>query len=553
MTGLDTSPRELFPEDLWREVGFPDTGAALAQVPDAVSRIERFHGARRDPALLQAFVEQLPAGRILVHGTGTHSDILLPLIRARRGLEAIGFVDRRAETLGEVAGLPVLSPAEAARSPADYILLSHTSYEMEMGESLLDAGVAPARIVPIYAHSRYRALADQRAGGDLERLWSKLGGRPIDTVVVTCSPTVVVGDHDLAAVADPARTLQIYVGREDGTALESPFETVSVAESLDLLKALLLRLRPVNVYVRSILYKNFLGMLIRHWLPQAVIAQEFYDYAACWPDADLTALFGLSATSIRLLRLSEFYSSQSMDLVLSKRGGAGWGRVQARCAAPYRLHYPVVREMRGGEPPAGMDDGGGRGADFVYAGFLPAPSFLRHYTSAYNFLPILTALCAAGGWTADIYNSAHVAGAGDAVYADYLRDYADGPVRYRRRLPYETLLETIGRSGYGWLADHHSGFYVDRHVGICNRWTGYLSAGLPVVLDAGWTLMADLVRRFDAGLVPESLDTATLLPLLQAADHQRLAQGARRLRSHLLAHNAATQGILAETFARGRA
>lgn len=548
MTGLDTSPRERFPEDLWREIGFPDTGAALAQVPDAVSRIERFHGARRDPALLQAFVEELPAGRILVHGTGTHSDILLPLIRARRGLEVIGFIDRRAESLGEVAGLPVLSPAEAAHSPADYILLSHTSYEMEMGESLQAAGIPPARIVPIYAHSRYRALASERIDGDLERLLAKLGGRPIDTVIVTCNPTVVVDDHDLAAVTDPARTLQIYAGREDGTVLQSPFETVSIAESLDLLKALLLRLRPANVYVRSILYKNFLGMLIRHWLPQAVIVHELYDYAACWPDADLTALFGLSATSIRLLRLSEFYSSQAMDLVLSKRGGAGWDQVQTRCAAPYRLHYPAVRDIgneefaaKGGEP------------DFVYAGFLPAPSFLRHYTSAYNFLPILTALCAAGGWTADIYNSAHVAGAGDTVYADYLRDYADGPVRYRRRLHYETLLETIGGSGYGWLADHHSGFYVDRHVGICNRWTGYLSAGLPVVLDSGWTLMADLVRRFDAGLVPESLDTATLLPLLQAADHQRLAQGARRLRNHLLAHNAATQGILAESFTRGHA
>ncbi len=550
MTGLDTSPRERFPEDLWREVGFPDTEAALAQVPDAVSRIERFHGARRDPALLQAFVEELPAGRILIHGTGTHSDILLPLIRARRGLEVIGFIDRRAESLGEVAGLPVLSPAEAARSSADYILLSHTSYEMEMGESLLDAGVAPARIFPIYAHSRYRDLANQRADGDLERLLSKLGGRPIDTVVVTCSPTVVVGDDDLAAVTDPARTLQIYAGREDGTVLESPFETVSVAESLDLLKALLQRLRPANVYVRSILYKNFLGMLIRHWLPRAVIVHEFYDYAACWPDADLTALFGLSPTSIRLLRLAEFHSSQSMDLVLSKRGGAGWDRVQTRCAAPYRLHYPAVRDAGSGAV-GGEGDGGG--PDFVYAGFLPAPSFLRHYTSAYNFLPILTALCAAGGWTADIYNSAHVAGTGDAVYADYLRNYADGPVRYRRRLPYETLLETIGRGGYGWLADHHDGFYVDRHVGICNRWTGYLSAGLPVVLDSGWTLMADLVRRFDAGLVPESLDTATLLPLLQAADHRQLAQGARRLRSHLLAHNAATQGILADSFARGRA
>lgn len=547
MTALDTSPRERFPEDLWREVGFSDTGAVLAQVRDAVFRIERFHGARRDPALLQAFVQELPAGRILVHGTGTHSDILLPLIRARRGLEVIGFVDRRAESLGDVAGLPVLSPTQAAFSSADYILLSHTSYEMEMGESLLAAGVAPARIVPIYAHPRYRAIATHRADDDLERLISDLDGRPIDTVVVTCSPTVVVDDHDLAAVADPARTLQIYAGREDGTALESPFETVSISESLDLLKALLLRLQPARIYVRSILYKNFLGMLIRHWLPQTVIVHELYDYAACWPDADLTALFGLSATSIRLLRLAEFHSGQSMDLVLSKRGGAGWEQVQTRCSAPYRLHYPAVRDG------AVRDGDNGGGPDFVYAGFLPAPSFLRHYTSAYNFLPILTALCAAGGWTADIYNSAHVAGAGDGVYADYLRDYADGPVRYRRRLPYETLLDMIGHGGYGWLADHHSGFYVDRHVGICNRWTGYLSAGLPVVLDSGWTLMADLVRSFDAGLVPESLDTGTLLPLLQAADRQRLAQGARRLRSHLLAHNAATQDILAETFARGRA
>jgi len=541
---LDTRPRSSFPEDLWSELGFPDTRTAMAEMDREAERLERVHGAQRDFGLVKRFVDELPSGRILIHGAGTHSRVLLDLLRCRPGIRVEGVVDRMAGTVDSFEGLPVVSPVEAARASVDYILLSHTSAESEMAEALGRAGMESARVVPIYAHPAYRRLAWNARGKTLDGL----SRRSIDTVIVTCAPNVIVADADLARVADPTRTLQLYFGRDGAAVPGDTFETISIGESLDLLRGALELLRPNAVIVRSILYKNFLGALVRRWMPNAVVIHELYDYAVCWPDADLASLFGLSPSTIRMLRLSEFCGGQDIDLRISKRAGPDWDKISRRCAAPYRLHYPLVRE-----PPP--ETAGGPGADFVYAGFLPAPSFLRHYRSAYNFMPIMEAVCERGGLRGDVYNAAHFAGAGDTLYAEYLRDFGgDGPVRYHRRLPYDMLLAEMGRCGWGWLADRHDGFFIDRRVGICNRWTGYLSAGLPVVLDAGWTLMADLQRRFDAGIVADSLDPSDLAERVRTADRARLAAGAGRLRRHLLEHNADTLDLLADVIERrGRA
>ena len=79
----------------------------------------------------------------------------------------------------------------------------------------------------------------------------------------------------------------------------------------------------------------------------------------------------------------------------------------------------------------------------------------------------------------------------------------------------------------------------DRRSAVCNRWTGYVSAGLPVLLDSSWGFMGDLVREYGAGIIFDSPQATVMIETLRTTDHAALAAGAARLRSRLLTENAA--------------
>lgn len=531
---------DAFPENLWQQAGLPSSEGVMARAWELLERIEAYHGMPRDAGLLQAFCAgALPDGRVLVYGAGTHTTLLLDLLRARPGIRIVGILDRLADSLGSFAGYPVLLPAEAGNAAYDYIIAAHTSYEMEMRETLRALGVPESRIVPVYAHPAYHLLA----AGLVQDLASQ-GGDCLDGLIVTCSKTVVVPDETLASLL-PQRTLMAFVGRVDGFYESNVFPTIDLRESLAALRQLIDRTRPKIVYVRSIIYKNFLAMAIKLWFPHITVIHELYDYCTVWPDGDLQSLFGLDQSTIALLRTAEFFGGHAMDLNISKRGGPYWDRVLSHCSAPYQLFFPQV------ESPRTAAVAQGETATLLYAGFLPSPTFLRHFHNGYAFMPLIQEICRQGGMTAEIFNSAHVEAEGDRIFADYLRDYPDFPVRYSRRLPYGELLERVGNYRFGWLCDPPHDFLADRYVGVCNRWTGYISGGLPVLLDASWRFMGDFVRRFDAGLVIDDLKPETILHAIQQADMVRLRHGVAALRNHLLDHNGRAAAELARVVETG--
>ncbi|PWC97416.1 hypothetical protein TSO5_05260 [Azospirillum sp. TSO5] len=524
--------------DAWTAAGLPSTEAVMAGAGELAGQFLRWHGAPRIPELLGLFCRELPAGRVLLYGAGTLTQALLGHLPD--GIRVAGIIDRRAGDIATFCGFPVLSAAEALDRQHDYVLLAHNAYEMEMAATLVKVGFAADRIVALHADPRYRAFI----APTVERLVEEACRHSGDAAIVNCN-SPIIHDRQLADWLPPDRTIQLFMGRSanelDRNGL---YETVDLRESLDALRAALLRRRPRVVYVRSMLFKNYLGMLIKRWLPRTTVVQEFYDYATLWPDADLANLFGLNAVSMDWLRRAELIAGQTLDLVISKRGGAQWHRVQDRCRAPYRLVFPQMVEG----PP---DRPGPPRADLVYAGFLPSRSFLRSFPVGYNFMPLLEDVCRDGGLTADIFNAAHNGAEGDAIFADYLRDYEKPPLAYHRRLSYSELMDILGSYRFGWLCNDQRTVHPDRQVGICNRWTGYLSAGLPVLLDASWGAMGDLTREYGAGLVIERLESGTVIDTIRNADHTALAAGARRLRSHLLAVNAAAMIDIAAVIGRG--
>lgn len=523
-----------FPENPWGFTDLADKQSRMRRAERSLDEIEHLYGAPRDPVLVADFLNRhVPEGRLLVYGAGTHTPPVLDLLRRRPRCSIVGIVDRMGKQLRSFQGYEVFTPQEAARLSYDHILLSHGTYEDEMLESLRALGVPPERIIPIYTHAGFHELAKRTAA---ERA-GRFAGRRIDTLIVSCTPTVVVPDRELAAIFPPQRTVKVHFGRPDSFDASGPFETVDLHESLHGLAGMIEAVRPKVVYVRSIAYKNYLGYWLKQRFPWVTVIHELYDHAIVWRDHDLERLFGLTRRTITRLRLTEYGGAQICDLIVSKRGGPDWEPVLAESAAPYSLFFPMVQNpgTPGTANPAGL----------VYAGFLPAPAFLAEFKNGYDFLSVMQDVCREQGIEASLYNAAHIGPDADRIYAAYLDAYRDGPVKYRRRLPYDALLGEMQNFAYGWLCDKVHEFQADRHVGICNRWTGYLSAGLPVIIDAGWRLMAGLTRSYGAGLVVERAEAGLIGQAMGSADHDALRQGSRRLRAHMLEHNAGTCATIA--------
>jgi hypothetical protein len=137
----------------------------------------------------------------------------------------------------------------------------------------------------------------------------------------------------------------------------------------------------------------------------------------------------------------------------------------------------------------------------------------------------------------DIYNSGHADAAGDTLYKDYIMRFRDGPVRYHARVPFAQFVDRMPDYEFGWLCEHVHFFQPDRYFGICNRWTGYLMGGLPVLMDDAWKLMADFMRDHDAGIVVENTTVEGISACLERSCGADYRAGARVLRDRLAVEN----------------
>ncbi|MFX5937854.1 hypothetical protein ABTE71_21085, partial [Acinetobacter baumannii] len=69
------------------------------------------------------------------------------------------------------------------------------------------------------------------------------------------------------------------------------------------------------------------------------------------------------------------------------------------------------------------------------------------------------------------------------------------------------------------------------------RFTGYIQAGLPVIISRPWGLCIDLVEQFGAVIVLQGDSDEELAAAFGALDHARLRAGVSRLHTHMLSSN----------------
>jgi len=511
-----------------------------AVVSGILAELDGDFGVPRDINLVNdALPEILPSGRFYVYGAGSHSMAILDTLRRCAGSALLGFLDRRAEDIGSLTGLPVLTPDEAVRrGDADFILLSHVTHEADMVETLQALGFPGERIVPIYGNPRLRWLSRDR---HLTRILEEIGERPIDTVIVRCNRSVIIEERVLAEVFDPERTLIVFAGRNDWVYNTQVFRSVDTQQSIPVLTGLLQRLSPAVVYLSTILDHDVLAIPVRRACPDAFLIHEIHDWWHLYENDFLADAFDMHPRRAQRARIGEYYSGCFSDLVVSNRDGPLWPLHIAEFKAPYLSYFVGFPEADNVldtpmEPMAAGDR-----MRLLYAGNLPPPYRRLHFEVDFTFLPLFEALATRGDTEIHLFNNSHQSALGDQSYAAYLWRYAGPDLFYHPRVPAAELMGLMAGFDFGWhCMPQRRRIALDQAMAVTHRFTGYLRGGLPVIVDSGWRFLADLVREHGAGLVLDDPTADAVVEAARSADRSALRAGVRRLTAAMNRHNANT-------------
>ena len=525
---IEADDEAAFPRDPWAII----PADATERLEFGMARLLRHYAAPRDETLARRFLaESLPTGRLCLYGAGSMSVQLLGWLGGNDGIEIVGIIDRNAATLQHFHDLPVIPPTDLSAIGCDYVLVAHPLHEMDMMETLLDAGLTADRLFPLYDNPAFadRALPPHRA-----RIAASLptGCR---YCIVGSSHLNTIRDDVLSRLFPTDDTVLLHFSPYEKFRPSPIYSTVDTASSTTLLAETLHQLAPDVVVLRSTCQLSFLAGLIKTALPNTILIHDFYDFANLLPRSLLQGWMAMSDEQVSISQLAEYQSLRTCDVAISKRDGRWWGRMLAPTTKPFISYFSgSTTEL---QPHARAAKRDGDPWRVLYAGVM-LQAKPGEYKGDYNFLPLFEALSATGHFDFELYNGAHRDAAQDQAYQYFMERYPAAPMHYHRRAPYPELHATAHSCHFGWLYRDAGGeVSYDAATGIPARCLGYLNAGLPVIVDDKWGYLEDLIDRHHAGIILPQGEGARLPEILAACDFERLQAGAVLLLRFFLEHN----------------
>ncbi len=510
-----------------RNLGRADFEATAGTLRERLAAKVEAARAPRNLALAFEFLgRRLPAGRCLIHGAGEHSRLLIPALDELDRVSVAAVIDRQHAAIGDCCGHPVVSLQAGLELEHDFILVANFLHETGMIRELVEAGVPRERIFALYSNPDYLAHAYDRVLAEL------CLGLPAQ------SEFVILNDHPgvfdtraLTRFLPPERTVLL---QDFPRAPNLFYRTVDTQYSLQLMVDLLRRLRPRIIYVRTFIPCEFLACLARTACPEAKVIHEILDLALLTPDAQLVETGCLSAYDLETARLAELDSFMHSALVLTKRGGPVFGHLLEATGASFRFVFPWLTAFQGADRPAGPP---AQPIRIVYAGQLYPAAMQTVLKGEWNYYPLFRTLAEGGHCTIDIFNSLHKSVHDDARFREFMDEPAPGGrIAYHRAVAFAQVAGELARFDYGFTyTEYPNDQNIDRAESISARATGYANSGVPMIIDDGLVLMAELIQRFDAGIVLPRYAAGRLGPALLAAHprHPELRAGMRRLHAHM--------------------
>ena len=552
---------DIFPPDPFSLL--PDSWRAdpLGTAEDLARRLFRLLAPFRDNETLLAFLAaHPPKGRIALYPAGAATRAAVPLLRARGDVELVAVLDRAPAPQGQLDGVPVMTPEALLADPAAddaRIWILHPTLEAQFLERLLALGVAAERIGLITgSEAYYDWWAGRDGGAEAHRFWTDKGQshllKKTRNLVVIPQFLRMVPEEQLESVFAAEDTVVLCYGADPARLHFPRFPVLACPPSAEFLKLALDATQAGTIYLSSLLPEHYLAPLIHGLRPQARLIHEIYDWVNLFPDDYVAPSYKVSRELVQASRFGEYFSARCAAAVVSKRSGPYWKRLHKEFEAPYvwYLHGAIEGPPSKMAQPPRRDDGR---LSLVYAGPLPMADDPDH--PFYRFLPLLDAVADAPEVWFELFASSHLVEENDAAFRPYAERFTRDSSRYHSRLPLHRLVADIAGFDYGFMALNHAAdvlAYPDTRAVISARATGYLSAGLPIVIDETWTAIAELVEEFGAGfVVSEPQPQGIVGEILARADPARHRAGAGRLRDHLLARNKAALREIADAAGYG--
>lgn len=490
----------------------------------------------RDPTLVRRFLaDDLRTGRVFIYGGGTHTAVIIDILREKPGLELLGIIDRAAEPSQSRFGLPLFPPDILADHAYDHILLSHQEFEPQMRRTLAGLAIDPAVIWSIYDSSDYLATT-LPAMAELD-----LPASADNVLINFLAPTNGLStDSELASIFDPARTVKLHMGRPHLFEASAVFPTVSLKQSAAWLAATLKRLRPSRILIRSSFQFNSIAWVIwlRHHQPETKIILELYDWAFTLPNALLKGQFLYDDAEVEDENRGEMLAIQEADIILHKYGGRHWRPFVAPFREKMFQAFPVI-----GRGPSRMSTIGRDRADgplrLVSAGGLPPEHFVRRFAPEYAMFESLIDLAGRMPVEIDVFNVVDKPNVDPTLFASYREKYSGYPLKYHRAIPFDEMQTRLETYDFGLLAltFDFAEFRLMDAVCLGNKFLSYIGAGLPVICSTDDIYTASLVRHFKAGIIIGRDELPELDKHLLNADLTILRDGIGRLREYMYASN----------------
>jgi hypothetical protein len=543
-----TPSREVFQFTPERRNGWD---GAEKRMDELLRSAEDSWGSTRDRSMLPTFMASEPyRGRCYVYPLGADTRSVVPILAKTPGLELLGVVDRRAETLPPFENQTMLTPDELASKEYDFVLVPHILPQQvaELTAQLRRAGVPADKIVDVYADPRFAAFADRKTQENVAALLKDAG--PVDYVVLCEQRSYIMGKVAIRSLLPPERTVVVVYGAVDPSVPTDGYRVIGANSGIPAVRAILQLLRPRTVLVRSSVGAQFLGYVVRRALPEARLVHEMYDLwlsLAEMPVARLATVFGVAPSQFELNRMGEEFSLRHADLIVSKRFGEGWNAALPEGGGAYAPYYPLLETdlVDAAAVPAAPAAAVGRDRPLALVdatALMPLEMVRQNSDVLISYAPfeMMESVAALERVTFDVFNGFHQSLLHDKRYADYLTRYASGSVRYHRGMPESRLIPKLAEFDYGWInvavpLDHPDA----PHVAL-SRFTCYVAAGLPVIVNARLKHAAALTERFDAGIVVADYTVEATRAALRKADPGRHRQGVLRLREFMLEENRRT-------------
>lgn len=511
------------------------------------------HGfPRHTDLLVKWYAERIPDGaRILIYPNGMVAQKLKEsLADVRKDIEIVGYIDKNKSSI-DLSMDRCWSPDEANKVVCDYLIdgvvIAHAVREPYFAEYLLLLGVEEKYIWRCFTHESFGTWYSAQDIKNESNRFSEVIPNPQSIDTIFLNPLFLgsnlINEEEISYVFPYERAALLRFHCQNPDLKDTEYATVPLYFDFRELLLWLEYVKPKQIYASSLVAENYLGALCKMACPEALYIHEFYDLSTCFPDSVMASNHAASTSMLAASRFGEYLAFKEADLIVSKRGGPHWRKLGADFSVPQTTFFQGLRKYPLDPDP--LDRPGYEKIKIVYAGPVPSLSDIDQWPF-YNFTNILIALATDQRVHLTVYNSFDNGGDEPGPeFRELSESLSTQTANYHPAVKPIELLQHMQSYDIGWMClntEADAAPYPDTRTVFSARMTGYVSAGLPVILDSTWEAPIELIEEYGAGFVISEPDPTSIVDtfLEHLSDPQllkKMKQGARALKTFMNQNN----------------